>query len=62
MIGLHCQCGIINWVAVYKNFPDAIGYSFLFFSTEMVKIEWILSEQGQELIEKTGYIPIQKKK
>jgi phosphate transport system substrate-binding protein len=97
--------GIINRVAVYKNFPDAIGYSFLFFSTEMVKndqikllsvegiypskktiqdgsypfsdsfyaiyvdtdeknenidlfIEWILSEQGQELIEKTGYVPI----
>jgi len=21
-------------------------------------IEWILSEQGQELIEKTGYVPI----
>jgi len=105
MIGLHCQCGIINRVAVYKNFPNAIGYSFLFFSTEMVKndqikllsvegvypskktiqdgtypfsdsfyaiyvdtddknenidlfIEWILSEQGQELIEKTGYVPI----
>jgi phosphate transport system substrate-binding protein len=97
--------GIINRVAVYKNFPDAIGYSFLFFTTEMVKndrikllsvegvypsretiqngtypfsnsfyaiyvdtdnknenielfIEWILSEQGQELIEKTGYVPL----
>jgi phosphate transport system substrate-binding protein len=101
--------GIINQVAVYRNFPDAIGYSFLFFSTEMARnnqikllsingihptretiqdgtypfsdnfyaiyiddenknenielyIEWILSEQGQELIEKTGYTPIQKKK
>jgi len=96
--------GIINDVAVYRNFPNAIGYSFLFYSTEMVKndqikllsiegvypsretiqkgsypfsnifyaiyitenknknidlfIEWILSEQGQELIEKTGYVPI----
>jgi phosphate transport system substrate-binding protein len=97
--------GIINQVAVYRNFPNAIGYSFLFYSTEMVKneqikllsiegvhpsretiqngtypfsdsfyaiyvdaedknenielfIEWILSEQGQELIEKTGYTPI----
>jgi phosphate transport system substrate-binding protein len=98
--------GIINRVAIYKNFPNAIGYSFLFYSTEMVKndqikllsvegiypsretiqngtypfshsfyaiyiddenknenielfIEWILSEQGQELVEKTGYTPIQ---
>jgi phosphate transport system substrate-binding protein len=98
--------GIINRVAVYRNFPNAIGYSFLFYSTEMVKndqikllsvegiypsretihngtypfsdsfyaiyidnenknenieefIEWILSEQGQELVEKTGYTPIQ---
>jgi phosphate transport system substrate-binding protein len=97
--------GIINRVAVYRNFPNAIGYSFLFYSTEMVKndqikllsidgvhpsretiqngtypfsdsfyaiyiddvnknvnieffIEWILSEQGQELVEKTGYTPI----
>jgi phosphate transport system substrate-binding protein len=97
--------GIINQVAVYRNFPNAIGYSFLFYSMEMVKddqikllsiegiypsretiqngtypfsdsfyaiyvdtadknknieafIEWILSEQGQELISKTGYTPI----
>jgi phosphate transport system substrate-binding protein len=96
---------IISQVAVYRNFPDAIGYSFLYFSTEMVKndqikllsiggiypsrrtiqdnsypfsdsfyaiyvdsddkneniepfIDWILSEQGQTLISKTGYIPI----
>lgn len=94
--------GIINQVADYRNFPNAIGYSFLFFSTEMLKndeitllsingirptkesiqdnsypfsdyffaiyidteernenidpfIEWILSEQGQSLIEKSGY-------
>lgn len=96
---------IINQVAVYRNFPNAIGYSFLHYSTKMVKnnkikllsingtspsnetiedgsypfletfyaiyidsdeknenielfIEWILSNQGQTLILKTGYIPI----
>jgi phosphate transport system substrate-binding protein len=96
---------IINQVADYRNFSNAIGYSFLFYSTEMVKndqikllsidgvypssgsmrnrsypfsynfyaitvegveqnentesfIEWILSPQGQELIEKTGYTPL----
>ena len=96
---------IINEVAAYRNFSNAIGYSFLYFSTEMVKndqikllsvngifpsretiqnesyplyenfyaiyidtdekneniepfINWILSEQGQELVQKTGYIPI----
>jgi len=96
---------IFNEVAVYRNFSDSIGYSFLFFATEMVKneqikllsingiypstetiqkniypfsdnfyaiyiesddkneniepfIEWILSEQGQELIQKTGYVPV----
>jgi len=27
---------IINQVAVYRNFPNAIGYSFLYFSTEML--------------------------
>jgi phosphate transport system substrate-binding protein len=97
--------GVINEVAVYRNFPNAIGYSFLYFSTEMVKndqikllsvngiypsketiqnenyplyenfyaiyidtddkneniepfINWILSEQGQVLVQRTGYIPI----
>jgi phosphate transport system substrate-binding protein len=97
--------GIINMVADYRNFPNAIGYSFLQFSTEMVKndqikllsidgifpsyeaiqngsypfseifyaiyidsdhknenidlfIEWILSRQGQTLVSKTGYIPM----
>jgi phosphate transport system substrate-binding protein len=96
---------IINQVANYRNFKNAIGYSFLFFSTKMVKndqikllslngiypsgesiqdqsypfsdffyailvenaeqnentesfIEWILSAQGQELIQKTGYVPL----
>lgn len=95
--------GIIEQVSDYRNYTNAIGYSFLFFSTEMVKnneikllsingitprretiqsneyefsgtfyaittgnetentkrfIEWILSEEGQYLVEKTGYIPI----
>jgi phosphate transport system substrate-binding protein len=95
--------GIIEQVSAYRNYPNAIGYSFLFFSTEMVIndeikllsidgimpaketiqsneyvfsgefyaitvgnetenvkefIEWILSGEGQYLIEKTGYIPI----
>ena len=99
---------IINEVAEYRNFTGAIGYSFLFFSTGMVKkdlikllsinnifpskesirdgsypfsndfyaiyidkdekndnidllIEWIVSKQGQELIGKTGYVPIMDK-
>jgi len=93
----------IDEVAAYKNYGNAIGYSFLFFTTEMVNnnqikilsiddvipsfetiqtdkypfsgsffaitrgnesentikfIEWILSDEGQYLIEKTGYVPI----
>jgi phosphate transport system substrate-binding protein len=91
----------------HRNRPNAIGYSFLYFTTEMARadqikllsldgvaptrenivngtypqsgyfyavtvkgsdgdnpnisafIEWILSEQGQYLIEKTGYTPLQ---
>jgi len=95
--------GVIREVAEYKNYRNAIGYTFRFFSTEMVRnedirllavdgvfpdkesirsgeypvtaefyaitagtdnpnaqsfIDWILSEEGQELIEKTGYVPI----
>ena len=95
--------GIIEMTADYKNYKNAIGYSFRFYSTEMVKndqikllsingiypgieniengtypiaseffavtrsdadentkamVEWILSPQGQELIEKTGYTPL----
>ena len=93
--------GIINRVANYRNYSNAIGYSFRYFSTEMVKngeikllkingiaptretirsgeypvtemlyavsagsenpnlapfIDWIVSPEGQELVEKTGYI------
>jgi phosphate transport system substrate-binding protein len=92
--------GIIERTADYKNYPNAIGYSFRFFATEMVQngnirlleidgvmptrdsianqtypmssefyaitagtqnpnvpklIDWILSAQGQALVEKTGY-------
>lgn len=95
--------GIISRTADYKNYRNAIGFSFRFYSTEMVKnnhikllaidgvaptreniinntypicaefyvvttqnsnarcadiIEWILSEQGQYIIEKTGYVGI----
>jgi len=96
---------VINQVADYRNFSNAIGYSFLFFSTQMAAndqikllfingiypsietiqnnsypfsesfyaiyvendnkneniekfIEWILSEQGQTLVQRTGYVPI----
>jgi phosphate transport system substrate-binding protein len=92
--------GIIAQTADYRNYPNAIGYSFLYFATEMIKngeirllqvdgvvpdrnsiksgayplttdfyavtaglphpqvepfIQWILSEQGQRLVEQTGY-------
>ena len=93
--------GIIKNVSSYKNYDNSIGYSFLFFASEMVNdnkikllsindiypnkenvqnktypysaefyavtlkgnddenvkklIDWILSEQGQYLVEKTGY-------
>jgi len=96
--------GIIDEVSNYKNHKNAIGFSFRFFSQEMVKnkkikhiavngveptkeniqngtypitaefyaitregeshphvnkfIEWMLSEQGQQIVEKTGYVPI----
>lgn len=95
--------GIISRVSSYRNYDNAIGYSFLYFATEMVTdnkikllnlngvaptrenvangtypyaaefyavtagttnpnvevlIDWILSGQGQELIEKTGYTPL----
>lgn len=95
--------GIIKQTADYKNFKNAIGYSFRFYSTEMVKnnnikllsvngvypnlenienssypiasyfyavtrsdadenvlklLEWITGEQGQEIIEMSGYTPL----
>ena len=95
--------GIISSTANYKNYKNALGYSFLFYATEMVQnnqirllkvdgvypsrntikskeyplsaefyavtagstnpnvdnfINWILGKQGQYLIEKTGYTPL----
>lgn len=95
--------GIIEQTANYYNYKNAIGYTFRFFSDDMVQngkirhleingvfpeketirngkypltaefyaitagtdnpnverfIEWILSEQGQALVEKTGYVPV----
>ncbi|WP_165026098.1 PstS family phosphate ABC transporter substrate-binding protein [Dysgonomonas sp. ZJ279] len=92
--------GIIHQTAEYKNFNSAIGYTFLFFATEMIGnnqvkllkvngvypdkasiknneypfigdfyaitldtqnenvtklIDWVTSDQGQSLVEKTGY-------
>ncbi|WP_035267555.1 PstS family phosphate ABC transporter substrate-binding protein [Desulfitibacter alkalitolerans] len=95
--------GIIEQTANYRNYKNAIGYSFLYFATEMIQngdirlleidgvypdrntissgeyplssefyavtagsvnpniellLEWILSEQGQAIINKTGYTPL----
>ncbi len=94
---------IVEKAADYKNYKNAIGYSFRFYSTEMVQneqikllklngvaptleniengtypvasyfyavtrsdasentkllLDWILSEQGQAIIEKVGYTPL----
>ncbi|RNF39262.1 PstS family phosphate ABC transporter substrate-binding protein [Planococcus salinus] len=96
--------GIIEEVASYRNYKNAIGYTFRFYSMEMVRndkvkllaidgveptidtirsgaypltsefyaitagsenpnvapfIEWIVSEEGQQLVEKTGFVPVQ---
>ncbi|WP_421378524.1 PstS family phosphate ABC transporter substrate-binding protein [Bacillus salacetis] len=98
--------GVIEKASNYRNYRNAIGFSYRFFATGMVEskgikllkvndvepdiegiqsgkypltgefyaitngtinpnvkpfIEWILSEQGQQLIEKTGYVPIKEK-
>ena len=95
---------IIDQVSDYKNYNNAIGYTFRYYSTEMTKnnqirllsvngveptketirsgaypitnelyavtagsdnphiddlIEWILSEQGQEIVEESGYVSIE---
>ncbi|WP_303968887.1 PstS family phosphate ABC transporter substrate-binding protein [Sporosarcina ureae] len=97
--------GIISEVSKYRNYKNAIGYTFRYYSTEMVGndeikllaingiepnketirneeypissefyvvtagtenpnvekfIEWMLSSQGQELVEKVGYVPVKK--
>ena len=96
---------IIDQVSDYKNYRNAIGYTFRYYSTEMTKnnrirllaidgveptkgtirsgeypitnelyavtagndnpqvdafIDWILSEQGQKIVEETGYVSIGK--
>ncbi|MGM0845205.1 MAG: substrate-binding domain-containing protein [Bacillota bacterium] len=96
--------GVIEKASNYRNYRNAIGFSYRFFASEMVDskgikllkinnvepdivgiqtekypltgefyaitngtnnpqvepfIEWITSYQGQELIRKTGYVPIQ---
>ncbi|MDT8858660.1 substrate-binding domain-containing protein [Alkalihalobacillus sp. MEB130] len=95
--------GVFEEVSSYKNYKNALGYTFRFFATEMVQngdiryleiegvypdketirndtyplasefyaitagsnnpnverlLQWILSEQGQSLVEKTGYVPV----
>ncbi len=100
--------GIVRSVADYKNYKNAVGYSFRFYVENLMPddqikllaidgiaptvenisggtyplagqfyavhlasndnpeiapfLEWILSAQGQELIEKTGYVPLEPKK
>lgn len=95
---------MISQVASYKNAKNSIGYSFMYYSTEMIRnnqikymaidgvkptpetvryktypftvpvyavtlksnqkenvsrfIQWILSEEGQGLVERTGYVPV----
>lgn len=98
--------GVIKQVAEYKNAKNSLGYSFMYYSSQMIKNnqikylavdgvkptattvrdksypytvpvyavtlkskagqeniqrfqQWILSAEGQELIEQTGYIPLQ---
>ena len=103
--------GIIREVASYRNYKNAIGFSFRYYATEMVRngdirllalngveptketirdgsypissyfyavtaaprgqsapedtdpvlrtfLDWVLSEQGQELVERTGYVSL----
>ncbi len=95
---------VIDQVSDYKNYNNAIGYTFRYYSSEMTKnnnirllaidgveptketirsgdypitnelyaitagsdnphldafIDWILSDQGQEIVEKTGYVSIE---
>ncbi|GGM22178.1 hypothetical protein GCM10011351_05090 [Paraliobacillus quinghaiensis] len=95
--------GIISETANYTNYRNAIGYSFRYFSMDLIQnneikhlaidgvypdkktirtgeypiskefyaittdtdnpnvdrlIEWILSDQGQKLVEETGYVPV----
>ncbi|MCR8851774.1 PstS family phosphate ABC transporter substrate-binding protein [Lysinibacillus fusiformis] len=96
--------GIIHEVSQYRNYKNAIGYTFRYYSTEMVQnkkikllsidgvaptkenirngtyplvsefyavtagtenenvqklIDWILTDEGQALVEKVGYVPVE---
>ena len=96
--------GIIREVSQYRNYKNAMGFTFRYYSTEMVKnekikllsidgvaptkeniqngtyplvsefyaitagtenhnvqklIDWILSEEGQVMVEKVGYVPLE---
>lgn len=96
--------GIIHEVSKYRNYKNAIGYTFRYYSTEMVGskkikllsidgvaptkenirngtypltsefyavtagtdnpnvtrfVEWIVSEEGQTLVDKVGYVPVE---
>lgn len=95
--------GIIHEVSQYRNYKNAMGYTFRYYSTEMVQnkkikllsidgvaptkenirngtyplvsefyavtagtenenvqklIDWILTDEGQALVEKVGYVPV----
>ena len=97
--------GIIREVSKYRNYKNALGYTFRYYSTEMVNnkeikllsidgvaptkeniqngtypliaefyavtagtensnaqklIDWICSDEGQAMIEKVGYVPVEK--
>lgn len=96
--------GIIHEVSKYRNYKNAIGYTFRYYSTEMVGnkeikllsidgvaptkenirngtypltsefyavtvgtdnpnvtklVDWIVSEEGQTLVDKVGYVPVE---
>ncbi|SCX91786.1 PstS family phosphate ABC transporter substrate-binding protein [Lysinibacillus sp. SG55] len=96
--------GIIREVSQYRNYKNAMGFTFRYYSTEMVGnqkikllsidgvaptketiqndtyplvaefyaitagtenqntqklIEWILSEEGQAIVERVGYVPVE---
>ncbi|WP_230874910.1 PstS family phosphate ABC transporter substrate-binding protein [Lysinibacillus cavernae] len=97
--------GIIHEVAKYRNYKNAVGFTFRYYSTEMVNnkkikllsidgvaptkeniqngtyplvsefyavtagtknqnaqklIDWIISDEGQAMVEKVGYVPVEK--
>ncbi|MNI53578.1 hypothetical protein D3C73_1084230 [compost metagenome] len=100
---MDLMSGIISRTASYRNYKNAIGFSFLYYATQMNRsdeikllaidgvepdtgsiksgaypytvsfyavtagnkspntqpfLDWILSQEGQELVAQTGYVPI----